>query len=709
MDRIILRSIIRSAPRAIAGSLAVFLAIVSAGHAIAQMGFAAPAIETASGDEPPSTPTNFAFLKASSRVVESIDDFRRYSAKKSWELAFHALDSIEESGNTGTVPAGDGLLVPVRVRVQQLLLSLPPEGRDAYRLFNDAGAKQLWEHVQDTASKMQPDEPGALRKLVDRYFLTSVGDLAADRLGDALFEQSDFSGAEANWRLVVEKYPDPHVSLAKLQCKRCVALSLLGRRDAVASLAAQVREKYGDQNVTIGGRDLNTAEFAESLIAKTPAAAPLGPTHGKIVTDELVLPDADEPIWQIRIAGPDLTGQTDPMYGWPISKSSFPTVPFGAVDPKHFYANRLGVVFAADLETGKMLWRTDKFIGFSQQAVQILQQGIPPNAFFVVPAGDRLLAGCIGSKNMLGQMKQINNDNEWHMDCLDIATGKTVWSWRRAGFWLLSQPYVIGDLIYAVGISSNNSMHLLCMRMENGNTIWLTSLGTPQNVRNWRGGFNFGGPSLTVVGNEMYVSSNSGALFAVNISTHQIDWALQHDTKLGEAENGVVWWGRQIASTTPSSALLNDDGMFYLKDGSAETLYALDLAAPATKWKRLVSSQDSFVAIDGQTGYLLGNELSALDLQSRDLRWSTKLPDDAAPGRPIFCPKHVFVPTARGVFDIDPSDGDVRRIFHGADRAGGACQLILSGDKLVVVSDDAMTAYPIERATAGKISLRTLK
>ena len=110
------------------------------------------------------------------------------------ELALHALNSIDEASSAGLVPAGDGFLVPIRTRVERCLLRLPPEGREAYRLFNDANARQLWGHLQD-AHGIPSDELQTLRKLVERYFLTSVGDLAADRLGDALFEQGDFSGA----------------------------------------------------------------------------------------------------------------------------------------------------------------------------------------------------------------------------------------------------------------------------------------------------------------------------------------------------------------------------------------------------------------------------------------------------------------------------------------------------------------------------------
>lgn len=685
---------------------ALVLAVTCLFAARANGQFVAVASETNSDDS--HQPSPFALLKANTKTNESLDDFKRYSGKKSWELAFHALASIDDASGNGLVPSGNGFMVPVRTRVQQLLLELSPDGRDAYRLFNDSVAKQLWEHASDTRSGIPADEMDSLHKLVDRYFLTSVGDLAADRLGDALFEKGDFASAEAQWRLIVENYPDSHLSLAKLECKRCVAFSLLGRRGDLQSLAAQIRDKYSDQNVTLGGRDVNAAEFAESLAAKTSTLTAAPPSRRSASDpDEFNLPSSDEPLWQISVAPPDMSGQMDPNTGWQMSRATFAKPTYVDVDQKRIYGNILGVVYAADIQTGKMLWRTGKFNNLPQEAMRIMQCGSVPEACFVVAAGDKVYAGCIGSKNALGQLKKIQDDNMWHMECLDAATGKTVWSFRRAGMTLTSLPYLSGGLIYAVGIGNDNTMQLLCIEPTDGVTQWLVTFGTPQMSRNWRGNFSFGGPVLFQVGNELYVATNSGALFAVNMVSHQIDWVFQHATK--PADDNSRWWGMPPPDVTFSSAILHRDGLLYLKDGDSAGLCALDLSVPAVKWKRLVTTEDIIAAIDGHTAYMLGHDLSALDLTSQKLLWSTRLPGEIAPTMIAVCPNHVFAPTSRGIFDIDPANGDVRLRFHGADRQSGASRLIIAGDKLISVSETAVTAYKIDHVAPDKIHLRTTK
>jgi outer membrane protein assembly factor BamB len=293
---------------------------------------------------------------------------------------------------------------------------------------------------------------------------------------------------------------------------------------------------------------------------------------------------------------------------------------------------------------------------------------------------------------------------------LDAASGKTVWSIRGLGQTIVSVPYVVDGVAYAAAIAANNStMNLVAISMTTGQLQWQVQLGTPQNTRNWRGGLTFGGPSMLAVGGMLYVATNNGAFLAIDLASHQVEWALKHDTK-PPTDNQRFWFnGMMVTPVEAPGTLLDDNGVFYLKDGSASLLYALDPTAPSVKWKRPISADESVAAIDGQTAYLLGHELSALDLKSRKLLWSTKIPGENVALKPLACPEHVFVPTARGIFDIDPANGDIRRVFRGADRESGLCRLLLAGDKLIGISDTAVTAYPIRREKTTKLNSQATK
>jgi outer membrane protein assembly factor BamB len=665
------------------------------------------AIATSDDDAQSGTaPKGFVVLKADSKIIESLDDFDRYAGKKSWELAFRSLNSIDEANNRGMVPAEDGFLVPIRARAQQSLLKLPQEGREAYRLFNDANAKQLWDHVQNVKAGIPADEMTALRKLVDHYFLTSVGDLAADRLGDALFEQGEFAAAEGMWRLAFEKYPDPHLPPAKLQVKRCLALARLGRRDALASLATQVAEQFPDQRITLGGREVVAAEFAKSLMS----SESLGEPAQVAAAEAILLPTSDEPVWQIRIGGLNTRGQIDPNTGMPMTNVH--ATPNCAAEGNRFYANWLGTVYAADLETGKMLWRTGKFTENAQTAINLLQQGMSTDCFCLTAAGGKLLVLRPPTKNLLGEMLGGDpvQDGMLTLECLDASTGKTVWRAPRLGMTIISAPYVLDGAVYYLAISNNSTMNLVATEIETGRQLWTVQLGTPQNANNnpyGRGGFSFGGPKLLSGGGMLFVATNNGALLAVSIAGRQLEWALQHDTK-PQMGNQRFWFnGMMVTPTENPGTLLDNDGVFYVKDASSHLMYVVDPAGPSVKWKRPISADESVVTISDGVAYLVGSEISALDLKSRKLLWSTKLPQGRQSAQSLVCLDHIYVPTARGIFDIDPANGDIRRIFRGADRDSGAARLILAGDKLISISDTAVTAYTIERAKVPKITSRT--
>jgi outer membrane protein assembly factor BamB len=272
---------------------------------------------------------------------------------------------------------------------------------------------------------------------------------------------------------------------------------------------------------------------------------------------------------------------------------------------------------------------------------------------------------------------------------------------------IVSAPYLLDGSAYLLGVSMNNStMNLVAIDLETGHQSWTAELGTPQNANNGRGGFSFGGPKMLSGGGMLYVATNNGALLAVGIASRQIEWALQHDTK-PQMGNQRFWFnGMMVTPTETPGTLLDNDGLFYLKDASSRLLYVLDPAGPSVKWKRPISTDESVVTISGGMAYLVGTEISGLELKSRKLLWSTKLPQGHQSPYPLVGPEHIYVPTSRGIFDLDPANGDIRRIFRGADRESGAARLLLAGDKLISISDTAVTAYPIERAKAPKITSR---
>ena len=80
-------------------------------------------------------PTGFTLAKPPPTVGENLDDFERYRDKKAWTKAFAALEKVQAEAHGGMLPLGGNFFVPAQLKIRRELLSLPPEGRQAYRIF----------------------------------------------------------------------------------------------------------------------------------------------------------------------------------------------------------------------------------------------------------------------------------------------------------------------------------------------------------------------------------------------------------------------------------------------------------------------------------------------------------------------------------------------------------------------------------------------
>src|SRR5205823_14661730 len=129
-------------------------------------------------------------------------------------------------------------------------------------------AKQMYE--QAAGVNGAPEDLAALRKIVDQYFITSMGDQAADRLADALFESGDFGGAILLWNSILDSYPDSDLPALRIQIKRGTALARAGQFDALAALIARFRVGASAlATMTVGGRVIIAAEYLQTLMAWT--------------------------------------------------------------------------------------------------------------------------------------------------------------------------------------------------------------------------------------------------------------------------------------------------------------------------------------------------------------------------------------------------------------------------------------------------------
>ena len=680
------------------------------------------------GDGTDANRVGFMTRKQPAAVVEAIDDFERYREHKVWEKAFAALAKVGEAGGDRLLLSKDGLAVPPGVKVRRELLSLPPDGRQAYRLFNDPKAQQLFK--QATATPADPTAPPTddvplLRKIVDQYFVTSVGDQAADRLGDALFEAGDYGAAESYWRMIVDDYPDTTLSPALLQVKRAVALADLGRTESFAELRAVVRDRYAGQRVTVGGRDVDAAAYVDGLAARAGRSATTGPATPD--GPPLVLPTSDEPAWQVPLMDGDTAKLVESRlvnFGWGrMAGQLLAAVPPTVVDARRAYVNWFGAVIAVDLATGKLLWRTASPTAVAEAIAVGATQGNPvqPDSYALVLVGDRLLS--VGHPPPAPPNGNANNPapnpnaSGAPLDCLATDTGKRVWS-TSAGptetWTFVGPPMVDGDVIHAVateggGNNNNGSVKqeytLLTLGLADGALRSKVALGTPQfPVDNYRGRPMPRPPVLMVYNGRVLVLTNDGAVLAVDAKESRLDWAYAFDAKAEGQDNYYYGYAIRPPADGPA-AMLMAGSTLYLKDRGVNTLHTIDLSAgPVPKHTRPIDADVGLVRLrDGQL-LVLGASAEGIDVdaEGQPMRWSNVLSVATGETRPLLAGGHMYVFGKRGVHDVDLAHGaDAGPIFRGSDRDSDGGLVLRAGGRLITVSSANVTAYPLGTAAGG--------
>ena len=167
-----------------------------------------------------------------------MEEYARLVKHEQWEKAFKSLEAITAKTSTGFIDRGDGVLVPSRLLVRGLLASLPGAGKTAYRLFYDSQAMALWDKAAGRA------EADNLTNIVNNHLISSVGDRAADRLGDLYFELGDFEQAVGAWRALLNFCPDSKISKPQTLIKIATALARGNRWSELAAIRDEISERY---------------------------------------------------------------------------------------------------------------------------------------------------------------------------------------------------------------------------------------------------------------------------------------------------------------------------------------------------------------------------------------------------------------------------------------------------------------------------------
>ena len=136
-------------------------------------------------------------------------------------------------------------------------------------------------------------------------------------------------------------------------------------------------------------------------------------------------------------------------------------------------------------------------------------------------------------------------------------------------------------------------------------------------------------------------------------------------------------------------------------------LYAVEPNRMKVLWERPIAKASRLLGADDQRR-LSGRrrDQRAWTSGRRKLLWATRVPGGSMEGRVLVRPDGIWQLTPRGIFELDPKSGEVRRIFRGNDLGSVGGDLLLTGSLLLAVSNRTITAYP-RRRPATEVSARS--
>jgi len=666
-----------------------------------------PAVAEANAASPHKMP-GFS-LSVDEKKLNLLDDYERYIRHRMWEKALTALKELSETKSTSQLlPTADGFLVDAEYRIFMALVSLPAEGREAFRLFFDGKARKEFEELSAQTDVLTPKAISEAKKIYSQYFLTSIGDDVADLLGNDAFERGEFAQAAHYWRSILDHHSDTNLSEIDLNVKYALALIRSRQPEQAAANIQVISQQFPDKKVTLGGSAVDPVVYLKSLIAAEPVrsdpAANQIPQESNLINHPVSLQQGkNKPQWQLtyldQTAAQAIENSQSDYYGRGKSYQTF--VPPLAVDQKRAYINFYGVCFAVDLQSGKLVWRNAKFQELGNHFNNYsFHQSSNLKQYHISVSGDVVLATLIPQKEMNHYRAR------YRLFAYQAATGKELWTSNASNESYISKPLVEGDHIYVVSHAQNNKLLTLnSLALKSGRKEWSIPLGTAVSGNSSNGMEKMPVPILQKQGDNLLILTNNGALFEIAIPTKTINWVFRYPYKVSQGNENYYYAAiDEETELHTDGQLIRDQNLVYFKEAGADEVYALDLAAKRVVWKRPVKESAQLVGLDQKNVYLMSREMEALDRETHELNWAVSLPVAAGGLSALIAPKGAWVFTSRGIFEVSKTNGDIINIFRGSDLTSLGGAIDLHNGLVICVSNQAVTAYPISPQPPRKTS-----
>ncbi len=244
----------------------------------------------------------------------------------------------------------------------------------------------------------------------------------------------------------------------------------------------------------------------------------------------------------------------------------------------------------------------------------------------------------------------------------------------------------------------------LAIQPHDGKILWKTEVGTFRQGQRWYfymyNRDDSPQPRLTYRSGAVYADTHVGVLGRLDPDSGTLEWGYGYKTEGYQSAYRFWFYDMNQEPTIAPSPPLSVGEALLVKGTKSERLYAIDPDRMKVLWERPIAKGTRLLGSDGNLLVLGGAELAAIDLKTRALLWATRLPGGSNESRVLVRPDGIWQLTSRGIYEVDPASGEVRRIFRGKDLGSAGGDLILTDRWLLAISNRTISAYPRRPARA---------
>ncbi|MEO1995744.1 MAG: PQQ-binding-like beta-propeller repeat protein [Planctomycetaceae bacterium] len=677
-------------------------------------------------------------------AVNQLGTVREYLRVKQWKPAIDLLQPLMEERGDSLYRVSFGRWMNVRRYCHFVISQMPLAGLQAYRYQVDTRARQLFEAGRARAND------DLLRQVVRDAFCSSYGDDSLLLLADRAWERGDFTVACENWTLLlpadertadaVIRYPDPSIPVAQVRARLVLCQLARGNIAQARNQLAVFQTQHADAVGQLAGRSGRLTDVLQQLILASdqwPARRSLAREDsfaGNRQRDRIEPDSADVGgvRWQIPLHS------SRGFLTEPASRDAFGAWGPRGSNPLVFPVVTGGRLFVCDaqrirgweLRSGRPAWwPTDVPLDETRDeqlqqatifpATQIAEQLATPRRpvrgsarYSLTVVNDRLYA-------RMGLPVTVRASDELQifpsqLVCLDLGQGqgKVVWTCPAesvARQWTFEgAPIVVDSHLYVLlrKMTVESQLNVVCLDIGTGRPIWNQTVCTAL-LPSARTNNLVSQLLLTAGGNRLFVSTQLGAIAAMDRFDGVLDWVVA-DPRSGSVKSGSAATHRTQRPPSPPCVFHSDRVLAAAHDSGS--VLAIDSGTGVVLWRTELRDQiDAILGVGQGRVIVSGRSLWGLDLQSGAVVWGAENrdPEYAGFGRGLLVADSVWWPRRRAIEIRSQATGrPLRQPINMTHRGAHSGNLLIRDGLLVVTSREHLTVFaphPVKRRGANPL------